>query len=922
MEAAPFLNLIVAPNGSGKSALVCGMIVGLAGDVSLTGRSGNLSDYVKFGCETGSTDIELKAASGRNHRIQRILNKTVKEDGTSGCRSEWILNGKTSTERDVRKFVKNLNIAIDNLCQCLPQERVVEFVKMNSKELLQNTEKAVGDVSLFNDHQQLIELSDRVKNLRDEKEKLSGKTMEKEKQNERDEEEIKRLEEKKQVKEEIRSLELKKPWLEFESVRKQFVIMKTECENLLKKKKKEEALIQPYVQRVDECSQTVKQAERSVSQMQKEIDTSAANCKKLIPRVSQSVKKADELTQEFKSKVSDNSNRQAQIQILKSKIRELENDLNNRESEQELEQLIASLDDKMKTASATISELAIKKEALAGEKSRMSDSLRRLHSRMQTLDTDHRRRQLLRQQNQSAHNGLQVLDEMKRANAFREAVYPPLMLVIDIDDMSKSKFVESCIPKRDLFAFLFEDDDDLLKFSQELHSRNIRCSLIRAPPPSDRRPLPSSRLRRLGFEKLVSDLFEAPQPVKDYLSVQHNVDMIPVGDETASSHSTECDKMGIRSFFAASERYTMSKSRYDNTVVTTSQPVQDAKILIISADVTSLHEVKHEISELERKITTCENESEKVSQTLHRKEDEKIKIREEKKVHTNVLQETRQMRTSVNMRRQELEAKESNTFDELAEKSVLLKALRDESEKSAKLVDELVQLQAASTDKIRQKFLDSSHLISLRARLSLAKKRSEQASARLKNLEQVISVKVQERDDMKSKAKDLRRAGEQKVINAGYKMTNGELPQSVRKLFDKLPDDVHQVDGRLEMLYLKMQSMTGVESESAVQDFENRKREIAESRRQLQQLSAELERKQSELETVKERWIKPLKELMQRIDENFSRAMRTMGHAGDVQLRGEGVSAVLVHDICLTKVSPSERVPRVWNCDSGQVPGQ
>ena len=394
MDAAPFLNLIIAPNGCGKSALVCGIIVGLAGDVSLTGRSGNLTEYVKFGCDTGSTDIELKARTGRNYRIQRKLNISLKADGTRSCRSEWLLNGKTSTEKDVRAFVRGLNIAIDNLCQCLPQERVVEFVKMNSKELLQNTEKAVGDVSLFEDHQLLIGLTKQVKEKEEERERLRGKTEEKEKQNERDEEEIKRLQEKKQVKEDIKSLELKRPWLQFEVVRVQFEGAKTECEALIKKKKKEESLIEPYLLKVEEYSVTVKQTEKSVTQKQKEVDTAVQNCKKLIPKVNQSVKKADELVQEFKSKVSDNSNRQAQIVALKTRIRELENTLNNRESEQSLEQRISVLDGKMSSASSVISDMMNGKEALVGEISQMSDSLKRAQCRLRTLDAGHRRRDL------------------------------------------------------------------------------------------------------------------------------------------------------------------------------------------------------------------------------------------------------------------------------------------------------------------------------------------------------------------------------------------------------------------------------------------------------------------------------------------------------------------------------------------------
>lgn len=888
MDAAPFLNLIVAPNGCGKSALVCGIIIGLAGDVSLTGRSGDLAEYVKFGCETGSTDIELKAPSGRNYRIQRKLNVTTKADGSRSCRSEWLLNGKTSKEKEVKAFVSGLSIAVDNLCQCLPQERVVEFVKMNSKELLQNTEKAVGEVSLFEDHQLLIGLSAEVSRKKEEQDRLRGNTEEKEKQNERDEEEIKRLNEKKQVKDEIKSLALKKPWLEFEVLRQQFADAKIQCEALLKKKKKEESLIEPYLLKVEEYSGHVKQADRSVAQLQKEIDAAVQSCKKLIPKVNQSVKKADELVQEFKSKVSDNSNRQAQIVGLKAKIRDLENELNNRDSEQSLMQRISVLDDKMSRASASIAEMLNEKERIESESGPIRDGLTRARARLRTLDAGHRRREHLRQLNLSAYKGLEILQEMKRDNAFNQQVYPPMMIVIDVIDPQMAMFVESCIPRRDLFAFVFEDDDDLRKFSHEIASRNVRCALIRAPPPPDRPPASIGSLRRLGFQKLATDLFTAPVPVKDYLCTQHNMHMIPIGDESASRRFDECDKMGVRTFFAGLSRYTMNRSRYDGSVVTTSQPVQDAKILTISADTSSVEKVKEQVLDLEEKIEEAKRESGAIDEGLKRKEDEKTKIKEEKKVHANELQEIRRAKATVELRRQDLQAKESNTFDEQAEKVSLSALLRSESQKSAKYVEELVKQEESLIGKMGEKFEESSLLLSATTKLRIAKKRSEHASARLKNLEQDIALKENRKNMLKKEAKELRRIAEQQVINSGYKMRNGELPADVRRLFEGLPDTAEEVDAKLKVLYLKMHSMVGVESESAMQDFELRKKEIAQNREQLQKLSAELEQKQAELATVKERWLQPLKKLMQRIDDNFSRAMKGMGHAGDVLLRGEG----------------------------------
>merc|ERR1719234_1781679 len=45
----PHLNLICGPNGTGKSTVVCGICLGLAGSTKSLGRADRVCDYVKRG---------------------------------------------------------------------------------------------------------------------------------------------------------------------------------------------------------------------------------------------------------------------------------------------------------------------------------------------------------------------------------------------------------------------------------------------------------------------------------------------------------------------------------------------------------------------------------------------------------------------------------------------------------------------------------------------------------------------------------------------------------------------------------------------------------------------------------------------------------------------------------------------------------
>jgi chromosome segregation ATPase len=53
------LNVIVAPNGTGKSTLVNGICLGLAGKTKWLGRASQPTEFIKHGQSKATTEIEL-----------------------------------------------------------------------------------------------------------------------------------------------------------------------------------------------------------------------------------------------------------------------------------------------------------------------------------------------------------------------------------------------------------------------------------------------------------------------------------------------------------------------------------------------------------------------------------------------------------------------------------------------------------------------------------------------------------------------------------------------------------------------------------------------------------------------------------------------------------------------------------------------
>lgn len=73
--------------------------------------------------------------------------------------------GKKASKAEVKKTVDDLNIQVDNLCQFLPQDKVVSFAGLSPQNLLRETEHVLGTSHLTNWHNQLIQLKKDEKEL-------------------------------------------------------------------------------------------------------------------------------------------------------------------------------------------------------------------------------------------------------------------------------------------------------------------------------------------------------------------------------------------------------------------------------------------------------------------------------------------------------------------------------------------------------------------------------------------------------------------------------------------------------------------------------------------------------------------------------------------------------------------------------------
>ena len=133
------MNIVIGPNGTGKSALthaICLACCGTPGDI---GRSKDLRTFVKTGTKVGQdtyVEIDILQTPTNVVKVRRTINRDDKGSG-------WLLNNKEARQKEVKEIMKMQSIDVDNLCSFMPQDKVGDFTRFTPIETLQHTLRAI-----------------------------------------------------------------------------------------------------------------------------------------------------------------------------------------------------------------------------------------------------------------------------------------------------------------------------------------------------------------------------------------------------------------------------------------------------------------------------------------------------------------------------------------------------------------------------------------------------------------------------------------------------------------------------------------------------------------------------------------------------------------------------------------------------------
>ncbi|CDQ64147.1 unnamed protein product [Oncorhynchus mykiss] len=879
VHPGPNLNMIVGANGTGKSSIVCAICLGLAGKTAILGRGDKVGLYVKRGCNKGSVEIVLHKAKGN-----LVINREIHVENNQ---STWLLNGKHSSQKTVEEEVKALQIQVSNLCQFLPQEKVGEFAKMTKIELLEATEKSVGPPEMYEFHCELKTFRTKERELENVcKEKASA--LEKFKQrNERNKHDVERYYEKKRHLDNIKMLEKKKPWVEYETARKELEGVKKSREDAKKQLKTVRESQAPMLKKIQHIDSQLRPIENQMKDKTVSIREASQKCKQKQDQLDRKHREIEDIKQAFSLKQTEAADRQKRISNTRRMIDDLRAELANVGDQSDVTPRINAVNAELRRIQEEKAKMEGEKADMRREKDNLNGECRLLKNRLRSLDDMMKiKEEKLRGRSKDTYAAVQWLRQNK--HIFSGNVYEPMMLVISVRNPNHAKYVENHIPFNDLRAFVFQKREDMEKFMMEVRdSQNLRVNSVFAPEESCATRAPSrpiESLKRFGFFAYLRELFDAPEEVMSYLCNQYKVHDVPVGtDQTKAMIKTVIEEPYLKVLYTAEEKYSLKKSFYSGKTSTSNSAVRPSQYLTMAVDAEEKCQLEEQIRTAEKSMQAIDVQMSAIQERTAKLDHCDNELRAQKKGLSEMKGKKRQLEQKISTKQDSLRQMEQGGIDlQKAEEETKAQISAVNSQKVAIVAEFMAHMKLRAKLSMEKVYM-ALETVGMTAEKTKLETDCREGSAELRVLEQACAMLEQRKARLLEMCKGLMRRARE-ICN----MDPGEsaVPPDLHTAFSQLPDTMDEIDAMLNEERSRAECFTGL-SENVVDEYNRREQEIKNLEKELDEKSNALKTYRQNISEAKERWLNPLKQLVEQINDKFSDFFRSMQCAGEVDLHSE-----------------------------------
>ncbi|KAI5846095.1 P-loop containing nucleoside triphosphate hydrolase protein [Tricharina praecox] len=891
----PSLNMIIGPNGTGKSTLVCAICLGLGYSTNVLGRAKDIGSFVKHGAKEAYIEIELQ---GKEDERNPIIGRKITRAGNL---SAYYLHGKLTKFASVQKITRAYNVQIDNLCQFLPQDRVQEFANLPNTERLVATVRAAAPPDMLEYHKNLIQLGKEV--VGDQTMLANDETQLKKLEARQAvlQQDVDRMRERQEVAAKIDKLKDIKPFLVYHIALQAANEAKTVSKQARAELRQLEQEIEPALER-QERKKRYKEAIKIVLKRRaeafgkKEVELTKV-LDTTIPGLDEKMK---ETQQEIKAEVASEAKRKEELKKLNKQLEDTQTKLEAGPPEFDLTVFNNQLSETRaahRECQNRVDELNNETQQFKERGTRIASDLDIAQTKLSELDSISGQREalLLRHHPETSKAWNWYLDNK---DMFEKEIFPPPILSCYAKNPEQDADVIENLIGGVSTAFVCQTRADYLKFSLEtlgsqdyvglgLAQITIKDYSGSAVPRLEghRRALSPEMLRRLGFDAIALDLVNGPPEVLNMLCHDCGLHNTPVSRREFNSQELKaCEDTPAISHFIHGKNIVSIRRRYG---LTGSQFDKLRKATIYSSQ--NLDE--NQKNEIERSISELSDELKEIREELSARKAEHEGIR---KRIMEIQQEQKKITDKKNKKQHELsefthlKAQFKSLQEKLAMKTQGGSGHKEQIERLEKKLDKLAMKKAMVVQDVERLV---GEVVDLRGELIKLRIRYAEAMSCEKLYEEKNADIIARRNDKQVEVEQLNReyvrlkAKTRQLLDGAKEAMTKITPEEGKQLLETMPHErtVEELDDEIDAEESRL-SLIHEGNPDAIRQFEQRTERIIELKAKIDSINQSLEEKRAAIQEVRQLWEPKLIKLVARVSDAFSKSFRKIGCAGEVQV--------------------------------------
>lgn len=471
----------------------------------------------------GEAEIEVELAASENQRTNPIIRRVIRKEGN---KSAFFINGRNTSQKEVVALAKSFSIQIDNLCQFLPQDRVVEFARLEPVALLRETQRAAAP-------EQMVQWHDALKQLRGEEKSLEQQQKDNDhhmktlqaKQN-ATREDVERWNQRQELIVKSRALEKCRPVINTKIMRAEIKQMKSDLSAEKQELARYNAEMEPARQAQAEMEAYRDQVSQVAKTRKSRFDAAKGVVDRLATKIETEQRTITNFSAEIEAEKQAEKTRRQDVKRIEGDIIRLKRakddnpveydhaDFESRKAELRTER--SSLERRVVELSTDLKDTRTQAVTARSILQRKTDDREQLNTQSGQQAT------LLAGLSRDTAIGWDWLQKNMGSLPLKDDVYPPAILCCSVPDARYADAVESQLRPGDLTAITCGNGEDAKLISDKLLGKKETGGLglhqvsIRTAPQRltfYRAPVTKAELERYGFESWIIDHIQGPEPV-------------------------------------------------------------------------------------------------------------------------------------------------------------------------------------------------------------------------------------------------------------------------------------------------------------------------------------------------------------------------------------------------------------------------